>query len=147
LYAATVNAVMIRDSRYTVEAWLAGHVGRHDLIGFVFPEQYYPRLANYDYSDIGSVEQLQRDRPVYYVLNADYARAASPDSPVGLLIAGLKEGSLGYEPAFQFRQPPPWPWLPGAHRDLVGPHMEELITSALRHINPTYEVFKRRMSP
>jgi hypothetical protein len=144
LYAATVDLVMIRDSRYTVEQWLAAHVGRHDLVGFVFPEQYYPRLEPYDNAEITSVEQLQWDRPVYYVLNADYALAEPTGSPIGRLIAGLQQGTLGYEPVFRFRQPPPWPWLPGAHRDVVGPRTEQPITSALRHINPSYEVFKRQ---
>ena len=144
LYAATVDLVMIRDSRYSVERWLAAHVGRHDLVGWVFPLQYYPRLEAFENSEVTSLEQLQLDRPIYYVLNADYARAEPPDTSIGRLIAGLQGGNVGYDLVFRFRQPSPWPWLPGAHRDLVGPHTETVITSSLRHINPSYEVFKRQ---
>jgi hypothetical protein len=60
------------------------------------------------------------------------------------MIASLQAGSAGYDLVFRFRQPSPWPWLPAAHPDLVGPRTEKLITSALRHINPSYEVFKRQ---
>jgi hypothetical protein len=144
LYAAMVDYVMIRDSRYSVERWLAAHVGRHDLVGWVFPMQYYPRLETFDNTEITSVDQLERDRPVYYVLNADYARAEPPDTPIGRLIAGLQGGSVGYDLVFRYRRASPWPWLPAAHRDLVGPRTEKLITSSLRHINPSYEVFKRQ---
>jgi PA14 domain/Dolichyl-phosphate-mannose-protein mannosyltransferase len=144
LYAATVDQAMLQDSRYTVERWLRAHVGEHDLVGFVFPQQYYPRLAAFDNTEITSVEQLRRDRPVYYVLDADYARAEPATSAIGQMIASLQEGSAGYDLVFRFRQPSPWPWLAAAHPDLVGPRTEKVITSALRHINPSYEVFKRQ---
>lgn len=143
LYAATVDVVMIRDSRYRVEQWLIANVERDSLIGYVFPRQYYPRLEAFGSGEINSIEQIQEHRPAYYVLNADYARAEPPDSQIGRLIAGLQGGTLGYHLVFRFRQPAPWGWLPDAHRDLVGDRSETLVTSALRHINPTFEVFKR----
>ena len=39
---------MLRDSRYTVEQWLAARVGPGELVGFVFPRQYYPRLEPFN---------------------------------------------------------------------------------------------------
>ena len=134
---------MLRDSRYTVEDWLAAHVGSGEVVGFVFPLQYYPRLERFNNTEITSVAQLQQDMPAYYVLNADYARAERPDSQIGQLIAGLQNGQLGYGLVFRYRQPVPWPWLPGAPRDLVGDRNERPITSVLRHINPRYEIFKK----
>ena len=80
------------------------------------------------------------------MLNADYASAEPADSEIGRLIAGLQSGQLGYHLVFRYREPVPWPWLPGAPRDLVGDRHESPITSALRHINPQYEVFKRAAS-
>jgi hypothetical protein len=137
-----VDLVMLRDSRYTVEQWLAAHVGPGDVIGFVFPLQYYPRLERFNNAEITSVEQLQQNQPAFYVLNADYARTEPPNTDIGQLIAGLQDGTLGYGLAFRYRQPAPWPWMPGAPRDLVGDRTEKPITSVLRHINPWYEVFK-----
>jgi hypothetical protein len=143
LYAATVDLVMLHDSRYAVEQWLAAHVGPADVVGFVFPQQYYPRLERFNHTEIASVAALRQEQPSYYILNADYARAEPPDSETGLLIEGLQNGNLGYNLVFRFRRPAPMPWLPGSPRDLVGARNERTITSVLRHINPWYEVFKR----
>jgi hypothetical protein len=143
LYAATVDLVMLRDSRYTVERWLAARVTQGDIVGFVFPLQYYPRIERYNHTEITSAEELGQLRPAYYVLNADYAEAEPRDTPIGRLIAGLQNGDLGYRLVFRYREPAPWPWLPGSPRDLVGARKERPITSVLRHINPWYEVFSR----
>jgi hypothetical protein len=143
LYAATVDAVMLRDSRYDVERWLNAHVTAGDVVGYVFPPQYYPRLESFNTTTISSARELQQQQPAYYLLNADYARAEPSDSSIGQLIAGLQDGRLGYRLAFRYRHPSPWPWLPGAPRDLVGDRTDEPITSVLRHINPVYEVFQR----
>ena len=143
LYAATVDLLILRDSRYTVEQWIVEHRQPADRVGFVFPLQYYPRLERFPAKEVTSAAQLQRDRPPYFVLNADYGRAEPPDSEIGQLIAGLHSGALGYTLAFHYRQPAPWPWLPGAPRDLVGDREERPITSVLRDINPLFQVFKR----
>jgi hypothetical protein len=142
LYAGMVDVVMLRDSRYSLERWLSAHADAHDLVGYVFPVQYYPRIR-YENAEITSIEQLAAARPAYYLLNADYGRAEPADSEVGRLIAGLHDASLGYRLVLRLREPPVWPWLPGAHRDLIGPRTEPYPSSAMRHINPTYEVFKR----
>jgi len=143
LYAATVDLVMIRDSRYTVEQWLAGHAGPTDRVGFVFPPQYYPRLERFNATEITSLEQLRQAGPAYYVLNADYALAEPTGTGIGRLIADLQNGTSGYSLAFRYRQPAPWPWLPGAPRDLVSDRNNGPVTSVLRHIDPWYEVFRR----
>jgi hypothetical protein len=143
LCAATVDLVMLRDSRYTVEQWLSARVHPGDVVGFVFPEQYYPRLEGFNSAKIESVSQLQGQEPAYFVLNADYAAAEPPASEIGQLVAGLERGQLGYTLVFRFRQPGPWPWLPGQSQELVGDRKERPITSVLRHINPLYEVFSK----
>jgi 4-amino-4-deoxy-L-arabinose transferase-like glycosyltransferase len=141
LYASTVDLVMLRDSRYTVEQWLAPRVRTGDVVGYLFPLPYYPRLERFVTTEVTSVPQLEHDRPAYFVLNADYARAEPADSERGRLIGGLQNGQLGYRLAFRFRQPAPLAWLPGRPRDLVGDRKERPITSVLRQINPWYEVF------
>ena len=103
----------------------------------------HPRLDRFNTAEITSVRRLRQFRPSYYVLNADYGRAEPADTEIGQLIGGLQNGNLGYSLVFRYREPAPWPWLPGAPRDLVGGRKERPITSALRHINPWYEVFSR----
>jgi hypothetical protein len=77
------------------------------------------------------------------VLNADYAHAGSANTPTGQLVAGLEAGTLGYRQALRFRRASPWPWLPWAHPDLVGPRDSKMVVSILYNINPTIVVFQR----
>ena len=135
---------MLRDSRYTVEQWLRGHVRPGDVVGFVFPEQYYPGSRRFNSAKSTSFPNSEGQEPAYFVLNADYAAAEPPASEIGQLVAGLERGQLGYTPVFRFRQPGPWPWLPGQSQELVGDRKERPITSVLRHINPSSTKFSRR---
>jgi hypothetical protein len=147
LYAATVDVLMLRDSRYTVEQWLRARVRDDQVVGRVFPNVVLPRLADFQSEDIGTIDRLQQKAPAYFVLNADYARAAAPDTPLGQLVAGLQHETLGYRMAFRYRAPPPWPWLPAGHPDLVGPRLETSVFSVLRNINPTIEVYAHQRKP
>jgi hypothetical protein len=142
LYAGTVDVLMVRDSRYSVERWLRGRVGPEDTVGTMFPIVVLPRPDSLRYADIGTIDQLHGDAPAFYVLNADYARAIPAETPGGRLIAGLQHHTLGYTLAFRDRSPAPWPWLSGGHPDLVGPKLD-IQLSFLSDINPTTEVYLR----
>jgi hypothetical protein len=143
LYAATVDVLMVADSRYTVERWINAHLGENDGLGVSGLHEYVPRLEGFKYADISTVEELRRERPAFFILNADYVRAADPNTEWAGLISGLQHESLGYRLAFRYRRSSPWPWLPAGHPDLVGPRKETLVFSVLRNINPTIEVFER----
>jgi hypothetical protein len=143
LYALTVDDLMMRDSRYTVERWLETHVGADDQIGTVFPGIVLPRLGHFKTIEIGTLDTLRRWTPAYFVLNADYARATPPDTPTGQLIAGLQQEKAGYRRVFRYRSASSWSWLPAAYPDLTGPRVDAPV-SFLRAINPTIEVFERR---
>jgi hypothetical protein len=143
LYASTVDVLMIRDSRYAVERWLYAHVGPEQLVGTAFPDTVTPRFRDFKSKDIGNIEDLQQYVPAYYVLNADYARAVPKDTPLGRFVTQLQQQTLGYRLVLRERTPAPWPWLPGAHHDLVGPRLETFSLSTLRSVNPTIEVYAR----
>jgi 4-amino-4-deoxy-L-arabinose transferase-like glycosyltransferase len=143
LYAGTVDVLMIRDSRYTVGTWMASHLDRNDVVGVTGLYEYLPDLAGYTTIDLTTIEQLRRERPRYFILNADYARAVPATTAWGQLGRGLQNGTLGYRRRFEYRTSAPWPWLPGAHPDLVGPRQETLVFSVLRNVNPEIEVFER----
>jgi hypothetical protein len=142
LYAGTVDLLMLRDSRYAAERWLRDHARADDAIGIALPMVVLPRLNDLRYQDVGNVEELGREAPRLYVVNADYARAIPVDSPGGRLIEGLQRGTLGYSLAFRYRTPAPWPWLPAAHPDLVGPRLK-IPYSFLSDINPETEIYER----
>jgi hypothetical protein len=144
LYTATVDVLMLRDSRYTVQRWMAAHVPRASVVASCFDLQYLPDFSRFRHVDVCTSAAFHRESPDYFVLNADYARAVTPDSDAGQFMASLKDGRLGYDLVFHFRQPAPWPWLPGGHRDLVGDRLESVVFSTLRNINPTIEIYSRR---
>jgi hypothetical protein len=146
-YSATVDVLMLGDSRYTVEQWMKSTIRRDELVATSGLREYLPRIDGFGPVDVATTADLKEARPAFYVLNADYARAVPPDSDWGRLIAGLNDGSLGYRLVFRYRRSSPWPWLPGAHPDLVGQRHETIVFSTLRNINPAMEVFARPQVP
>ena len=144
LYAATVDVLMIADSRYTVERWMTGHIDRETVVGAMGPHEYLPPLEDYHVTDIATVDELQIERPRYFVLNADYVRAADRGSEFARLADGVQSGKLGYFLSFRYRRTTPLSLLPGGHPDLVGDRRETAVFSILRNINPTIEVFERQ---
>jgi len=143
LYAGAVDVLMMDDSRYGVQEWMAEHVAPNALVGTCFDLQYLPNVDPYRHVDVCSRPEVARVRPEYIVINADYAQEVPPDSLPGALVAGLMDRSLGYRLVIRRREPAPWPWLPGAHPDLVGPRNEYYVASTLRNINPTIAIFAR----
>ncbi|HEY1910788.1 MAG TPA: hypothetical protein VGG73_07700, partial [Vicinamibacterales bacterium] len=144
LYSGTVDALMVRDSRYGVERWLAEHVRDGDLVGTTGIARYLPRLDQFATVDLDRPETLTKALPRFCIVNADYTRSEAVETPLGQVIARLQGGAAGYRLALRARSGSPWPWLPGAHPDLVGDRLDPNSTSFLRNINPTIEVFERR---
>jgi hypothetical protein len=143
LYAGTVDVLMLRDSRYEAGRWMAEHV-RQDLLGTTELPELIPAVDGYRTVGVATIEELRRERPRFFVLNADYARAAEAGTPWAALVDGIEDGALGYRRVSRFRSPAPWPWLPGAHPDLVGPRHDTAVFSVLRDINPTIDIFERK---
>ena len=144
LYSSTVDALMVNDSRYGVERWLAAHVRRNDLVGMIGIPRYLPRLDGFNTIDLDRLETFTEAQPAFCVVDADYTRIEPPDSPHNQMLATLRSDRSNYRLALRARSPSPWPWLPGAHRDLVGDRLDRVPLSFLRNINPTIEVFERR---
>ena len=144
-YVASIDILMLGDSRYTVERYVASTIRGTDDIGFVFPSLYNPRLGAFPNGEITSVQQLQWEQPRWFVLNIDYGRTEPAPTSIGQLVSGLQAGTLGYRPVYQARTPAPFAWLPAPHRDLTGTRDDGAadVTSSLRHINPTFVVFER----
>lgn len=145
LYAASVDLLMLKDSRYTVEDFFAEHASETDRIGYVFPSLYNPRVERWPNAEVTSLEQLLWERPRWFVLNVEYGRTEPSDSTLGQVVTGVQSGVAGYRPVFEARTPNPFPWLPLPHRDLTGPRDDgpTEVTSSLRHINPRFVVFER----
>jgi len=146
LYAATVDVLMIRDTRYDAESWLKAHAGRERLVATTFPDVVNPRTGSFRSVDLHTVDDLRRWDPDFFVLNSDYARALAPHRPESALVDGLQHGTLGYRLAYRRRTVPPWTWLPLGHPDLMGPRVDTNVLSFLRDLSPTIEIYERARS-
>jgi hypothetical protein len=144
LYSSQVDILMLRDSRYSVERWLADQTFTppDDLIASDIIEPYLPRFGGYRVADVQTIHDLQMAAPKLFMLNVDYTRGERADSPAGAMIAALEAHTIGYTKVLRARTPSPWPWLPDAHPDLCGDRTEPVFVSNLRYINPTIEVFQ-----
>jgi hypothetical protein len=141
LYAGAVDYLMIRDSRYEVDRWLKARIGPGQVVGFTGQREYNPTLGGLNHVDIPDMATLERTHPAYMLFNADYGRALPRDSDWGKMIQQLEHGTAGYTLVARFREPLPWGWLPGLHRDLTGLRRERVVFTTVRNINPTIEVF------
>ena len=149
LYAATIDALMLRDSRDVVERWAADRLKAGEQIAISGPRELEPSFT-VPWVDIATLADLDRVRPAYYVLSADYARAVPLETGWGELINGLQSGTAGYGLIARVRCPLPWWWLPGLHAELVGPRPIAPggnAVSVLRDVNPTLEVYARGARP
>jgi hypothetical protein len=144
LYSSTVDVLMLRDSRYAVERWLAHQTlaAPNDMVASNIHAAYLPRLTGYRYGHTLSVEELQLAQPKFFILDADYLRGEPPDSPLGSMVVALEQHKIGYTKVLTARTPSPWPWLPDAHPALTGDRLDAVFVSNLLYINPTIEVFQ-----
>jgi hypothetical protein len=142
IYASTVDYLMVDDSRYGAGRWMETNIGQ-DIVAMSEPPELLPGLARFHSIELHTIEELQRERPAFFILNADYARAAEPGSEWARLVEGIVQGRLGYRPVAHFRNQVPWQWLPLGHPDLVGRREEKTVFSVLHDINPTIEIYER----
>jgi len=132
LYAASVDVLLLDDSRYTVEQWLSERES-DAVIGFIGPEYYLPRLDAFPARRLRPTSSvIERSRPSYLVINPEYAARFPPESREGEFFGSLAAGRAGYGLAFR-HQSAPSPML----LDFDG------ILGNMAKINPVIEVYQR----
>jgi len=143
LNAATVDVMMLTDSRYAVERWLRDRADDQSLVAATSIVTYMPRLDGFNAVQIFDRLALDAFTPRFCVVNVDYTLAEPPDTPLGRLIGALRDGSAPYRLAFTARPWKPWQWPPWGPPDLVGDRRDTEMVSFLRNISPTIEVYER----
>lgn len=102
--ALSVGLLMTNDSRYVAEAWLRQHAGTESLVGAVGPPEHLPRLDGLRWRTVGPrAERLEKIRPDYLVINADYGRRATEGTGEREFYTRLQEEQLGYRLAYEYR--------------------------------------------
>jgi 4-amino-4-deoxy-L-arabinose transferase-like glycosyltransferase len=133
LRASSLNLLLLEDPRYAVEAWLRQNVEPGGIVGYMGPEYYLPRLDGFDSRRLRPTESvLERERPDFLVLNADYVTRFEPGSREGELFSHLASGRAGYGLVLRHQSHPRWLLL-----------RFDGVLANLAKLDPTIEVYER----
>jgi len=148
VYALAIDAAMLRDSRYAVEAWIRDHVEPGATVGRVGPVEHVPRIDGFfTILVIPTIDTIRETSLDYIVVNTEWAERFGPGSRESAGYRALREGRIGYRKVFEARNPIRFggAWL--ARRfDAFG----TVGYSTLTKLNPPIDVFKRdreRLAP
>lgn len=99
--AISVDALLIWDTRYEAERWLEANVSSGQLVGYMGPEYYLPRLQELPSRRLRPTETvLEREKPDFLVVNPDYASRFEAGSREHRLFSRLAQGRAGYALVF-----------------------------------------------
>jgi hypothetical protein len=135
LSALSVDVLMIRDSRYTVEKWLRANIKPSQTLGTATPIEYLPRIDGYNRVSLSlrPAEFMRAPKPDYIIFTTEYARNYDADSPENPFFSWFWREPPGYLPAFRYRTSLPW-----------RPVRFENVYTNLQVINLEIQVYARR---
>lgn len=137
LYAASVDILMAKDSRYYVETWMEQNIDENASIGLVGIREYLPRVTHFKQIQkipepfIQTVKQLNLD---YIIINSDLRFRKTE------IYNQLHDETFGYKLVLQHRSTSRWVLL--NQEDIIKDGRREIFTS-LDKINPEIKIFKR----
>jgi hypothetical protein len=134
--AASVDRLMLADSRYGVERWMEANVPRSASLGLATNREYLPRLKAYPRaSDLSlSLEDFAvSPKPDYVLVCPAFGRSFPPDSAEGRFFAGFASLPPGYRLA-----------LDGKTRLRLFPLSFEGIGTNLAAISPDVQIWAKR---
>jgi hypothetical protein len=136
--AVSLNAMMMADSRYYVENWIATQVPPEAAIDSAGPEAYLPRVF---WSDrINADDETAASDADYVVINAGHAQRYGPSSTESNFYERLKD-ERDYSLVLRYRTP--LHWSPLARDPVFADSAEHQFTN-LDKINPVIEVYRRK---
>lgn len=141
LTAASLDAMMIADSRYAAQQWVRANVARDASILLVGPRVYLPVLDGYvgRYVDPEILEKEKNFDYDYVVVNVKYMRRYGPETGTDAIYQRLRRGE-GY--ALAFRRGPSLAWLPLARDPVFRSEREDPYTN-LAKVDPEIEIYRK----
>jgi hypothetical protein len=132
-YAASVDLLMAKDSRYQVETWMRDNIGTESLIGVMDSKEYLPRLDGFHWTMIKfPLRDFEQMKPDYILINVEYMRRHDPKSPKYKFYLDLTQKKLNYRLAVSCKFRPNWVLMsPGS------------VLTNLEKINPEIRIYKR----
>jgi hypothetical protein len=132
----SVDALLLTDTRYEAERWLAEHVSEGAVVGYMGPEYYLPRLHEFQSKRLRPTETvLSREEPDFLVVNPDYASRFEPGTREHELFSRLESGRTRYALAYSLGPragAPRWSFL-----DFEG------ILANMSKVSPPIQIFER----
>jgi hypothetical protein len=130
LYAASVDARLLADSRYYVESWVAAHASQPVSVAAIGRKKHIPRFPWLPWEKVVHThgEILERQQPQFLTVNVTDLRHQEEVE----LYQQLATGELGYRLVLLYKGHPLF--------DLI---TTEEVGSSQRFINPEYAVFQR----
>src|SRR6185369_1050641 len=130
LYAASVDARLLADSRYYVEDWVAAHASQPVSVAAIGRKKHIPRFPWIPWEKVVHThgEILERQQPQFLTVNVTDLRHQEEVE----LYQQLATGELGYRLVLLYKGHPLF--------DLI---TTEEVGSSQRFINPEYAVFQR----
>ena len=110
LYSLSVDVLMIKDSRYSVEDWMKRNLPAQAVVGIAGPREYGPRANDFQAASLPlSLEAFQRGpRPDVVIFPTAYRGAFLPGSPEDRFFANFPMTGEGYELVLRCQSALPW---------------------------------------
>jgi hypothetical protein len=138
----SVDALLLRDSRYTAEAWLRAHVPRDAWVVSVDEFGYLPRLDRFRHKQIqATIDDTKSSNPDFVVVNTEFLARAPDQSLTRLWLDWLQQETGPFETVFRHKTPLGWSALRWQSR--FTDRREDDFTN-LDKANPEIVIFKRR---
>ncbi|MEP7116406.1 MAG: PA14 domain-containing protein [Acidobacteriota bacterium] len=137
---ASVNLLMMRDSRYAAETWLREHVDSHATVGYFEPLAYLPRPGALRFQELETDwAQVEAAAPEFLVVNTEFARR---ERTLAFYIPLFSGTHPRYQPVARFKSTP-GPAALLANDRVFWNGVEDPFTN-LDKINPDIQIYARR---
>jgi hypothetical protein len=136
-YAASIDRMMLWDSRYAVESWLAAHVPLDVHVGMVGVTDYLPRISPLQVMR-PDYESFLRWPPDFVVVNAEHMARYGPATDEARIYTDLRSEQryrLVLSQKTEFR------WAPLTTDSIIANRREDALTN-LDKVNPEILVFE-----
>jgi Dolichyl-phosphate-mannose-protein mannosyltransferase len=139
---ASVDALLVRDSRYAAEAWLRANLTPAAWVATVEEFGYVPRVERFRHRQIeATIAETLATRPDLIVVNTEFLARSPADSPTRLWLDWLQTDGGPYEVAYRYKAPLRWSALRWQTR--FTDRREDDFTN-LDKANPEIVIFRRR---
>jgi hypothetical protein len=107
LRAGSVNMLMAADGRQASSRWIRDHVPREASIGLTAAVEYFPAVKQSTVFLRPSLEEFERVRPDYVLVNAQFSRRWEAGTGEARWFAALTSGELPYRLVHRVKEPVP----------------------------------------